>query len=222
VVGLLLLLAFFVGLLWAAIAARKYLIVSSREEIGVQAGLMAVFVVFLVQAAADWMWESTAVAIFALVAIAVASSAASAPQEKQQGDATRSVGILVVSVLAVIVMLPGLSNQRQIDKSQAAFRAGDIAKSLGAANDAIAAESWSATAYGQRALALQAAGNLDAAREAIKRAEQKEPYNWRWPLVASQIDVDLGDPDAAVSALARARALRRFSPIFGEKSPPIR
>jgi hypothetical protein len=222
IVGLLLLLTFFVGLLWAALAARRYLTESDREGVGIHAGLTAVFAVFIVQAAADWMWESTAITVFALGAIAVASSASSGPRERRQGDATKSVGILVASALAVIVMLPGLSNQRQIAKSQAAFRAGDKQLSLAAADDAISAESWSATAYSQRALALEAAGNLAAARDAIERAEELEPYNWRWPIVASQIYVKLGDADAATKAFARARELRQFSPIFGKESPQIR
>jgi tetratricopeptide (TPR) repeat protein len=180
-----------------------------------------VFVVFVAQASADWMWESTAVAVFALIAIGVAATESSERREHSP-SATRSVGLVVAAALAIIVLLPGLSNQRQIDKSQAEFRAGDFQASLLAANKAIDAQSWSATAFSQRALALEAAGQLSAASVAIAAAERKEPYNWRWPFIASRIYVKLGESKAAQASFARARALRRYSPIFGIKSPPMR
>jgi Flp pilus assembly protein TadD len=119
-------------------------------------------------------------------------------------------------------MLPGLSNQRQIDKSQAAFRAGDNAAALAAASKAVNAESWSATAYGQKALALENAGDLEGASTAISRARALEPTNWRWPLIAVSIDTARGDGAAAVRDLRQARALRRYSKFFGQASPVIR
>jgi tetratricopeptide (TPR) repeat protein len=221
-IGLLLLLAFFGGLLWAAWWGRRVLVQQRSDAIGIQAGLMAVFLVFMLQAAADWMWESTAVAVFALVAIALAGSAVSEQSSVASRNATRSVGLLLAAAMAVLVMLPGLANQRQIEKSQAAFREKAYDRASAAADKAIEAESWSATAYGQKALALEGEGQLPAAREAIDHALAKEPYNWRWPLVAAQIEVKMGDAPAAAESFRRAQELRRYSPLFGASAPPVR
>jgi hypothetical protein len=220
-IGFALLIAFFAGLFWAAWRARTGLSGMRDGARGIQAGLIAVFVVFVAQAAFDWMWESTAVAVFALAAIATAG-ASSSPRRVEGNAASTSVGVLVVSLLAVIVMLPGLSNQRQIDKSQAAFRAKDYAGSLEAADNAIKAESWSATAYGQRALALLAQGRFAEAQTAVDLAQKKEPTNWRWPLVALEIAIKDGDVEAAIAARRRALELRRFSHALGQKSPKVR
>jgi O-antigen ligase len=222
IIGLLLLLAVFGGLIWSALWARRELLRRRSDSIGIQAGLVAVFFVFLLQASVDWMWESTAIAVFALAAVALAGVAVSEPRERARSSASRSVGLLVAAAAAVILLLPGLANQRQIEKSQAAFREKDYERSALAANKAIEAQSWSATAYSQKALALEGAGEYDAALEAINVAQNKEPYNWRWPLVASNILVQLGEPAKAVEAFNRARNLRRYSEIFGETSPPRR
>lgn len=125
-------------------------------------------------------------------------------------------------VLSVIVLLPGLSNQRQVEKSQAAFRDKNYVAATAAANKAIQAEPWSATAYAQRALAEGAAGNTELAAKDIATAQVKEPYNWRWPLVGLKLAVERGDSAEAVSELRKAKELRRFSPLFGEKRPAIR
>lgn len=208
--GLILLLAFFCGLLWTAWAARRGI---SGPERGIQAGLIAVFAGFLFQAGFDWMWESTAVAVLALAAVAVAGASGSETRTEPAG-ASKPLAIAVASALAVIVMLAGLANARQIERSQAAFRAGDNAAAVRHADDAIDAERWSATAFSQRALALEAMDDDAAALAAIKVAEAKEPYNWRWPLVAAKIYVKLGDPEGAAASVRRARELRPFLPIF--------
>jgi hypothetical protein len=221
VVGLALLLTFFGGFLLSADFARAELRKRRSDGVGIQAGLVAVFVVFGVQAAADWMWESTAVAVFALGAIALAA-VGSSPSRRTGVDASASMAILVAAVLAVIVMLPGLASQRQVERSQAAFRSGDFNAALSHADDAIDAESWSATAFGQRALALEGAGDLGAAGDAIAIAQEKEPYNWRWPLVASRIYVALGDAEAATIELRRTESLRPFLPMFGRQEGAFR
>ncbi|MGK2876965.1 MAG: O-antigen ligase family protein [Solirubrobacterales bacterium] len=222
VVGLVLLLGFILGLLWAAWKARpRSSGVGNRGDPGIQGGLVAVFIVFLLQAAADWMWESTAIAVLALVCIAVAGTAVS-PRRSRGNNASLSVGILLAALLSIIVLLPGLANQRQIEKSQSAFRAGDHPAALKAADQAISAESWSATAYAQRALALEDSGDLDGALAAIQTAEAKEPFNWRWPFVELRIDVARGDAAAAQRAFRRTSTLRRYAKALGAKSPNIR
>jgi tetratricopeptide (TPR) repeat protein len=220
-VGLLLLLTFFVGLLLAAWLARCRLLENDSAGIGVHAGLIAVFAVFLFQAGVDWMWESTAVAVFALAAVALAGASAGKPREEPLG-ATRPLVLAVISLLAVIVMLSGLANARQIEQSQVQFRAGDAHAALAHADDAINAQRWSATAWSQRALSLDELGRPRAALAAIREAERIEPFNWRWPLVESRLQVALGEPSGAAAALRRAERLRPFLAIFGRRSPELR
>lgn len=212
IVGFLLLMIFLGSLLFAASATWKNTVSDSAR--GIQGGLVAVFIVFLFQAGVDWMWESTAVTVFALTAVAVSISA-SASERRGANAASAGVGLMLAAVIAILILLPGMSTERQVEKSQAAFRGGDYSASITAANNALKAQSWSASAYGQRALAQQAAGNLDAAASDIAVAEAKEPFNWRWPLIGSKIAVDQGDPNRAVAQLRRARQLGRHLRIFG-------
>jgi hypothetical protein len=214
VIGFIVLLVFLLGLLWSGLAARGRL--PARAQ-GIHGGLIAVFVGFLFQAGVDWMWESTAITVFALVAIAVAGAAASEPREGAVG-AMGPLALMLVSALAVIVMFAGLATRRQIEMSQAAFNAGRPEAALQHADNAINAQRWSAKAWGQRALALEELGRYHEALVAVQRAERIEPYNWRWPLVAAKIYVGLGDPVGAATAIGRAEELRPWLPFFGRRS----
>lgn len=220
IAGTFILIAFFVGLLLAAWRARTGLNGERDGARGIQAGLIAVFVVFVAQAAVDWMWESTAIAVFALVAIGLAS-ASNSPRSAEGSSASTHVGLLVVALLAIIILLPGLANQRQIEQSQAAFREKRYSSALEHADKAIRAESWSATAYAQRALALLELGELAQAQAAVDLAEAKEPTNWRWPLIALDIAIADGDVEGAVAARRRALELRRYSSALGTESPAV-
>jgi len=152
--------------------------------------------------------------------VAAALAGAATSERRITGtSATVSIGFVLVSVLAAITLFAGMSNQRQIEKSQAAFRAGDIPSALKHANDAIDAERWSATAHGQRALALEELGDHEAALVAIQSAAAKEPYNWRWPLIESRIYVQLGEPEEATAAFRKARSLRPYLQLFEQTGP---
>ena len=213
IVGFVLLLSFLVGLIVVALVARRGIPRASSGAVGINGGLLAVFAVFLLQAGVDWLWESTAITIFALVAAAVAGAAASETRREGAG-AMLPLGLALASVLAVIILMAGLANARQIERSQAAFRAGDGEAALEHANAAINAQRWSATAWAQRALALEELGNYDEALEAIQVAQAKEPYNWRWPLVSAKIYVEIGEPTLAAEQTAKARSLRPLAALF--------
>lgn len=210
VIGFVLLVVFLFGLLYSAIRVRARL---PALHHGAHAGLIAVFVVFLFQAGVDWMWESTAITVFALTAVALAGAADSAPRTESNG-ASGPIALMLVAFVAVIVMIAGLAARRQIEQSQAAYRAGHPSEALRHADDAIEAQRWSARAWSQRALALEALGDNDAALVAINTAERKEPLNWRWPLVAARVYVALGDSVNAAKSIERAQKLRPWLSIF--------
>lgn len=207
-VGLALLLLFFGAALTAALIARRNLLRRPSSDLGVQAGLIAVFAVFLLQAGVDWMWESTAVAVLALLAITMATCVSGSTRSRVQ-SASLSVGMVVTAVVAVILLLPGLSAERQIEKSQVAFRDGDLSAAVRFAKRAAVSESWSANAHAQLALVHLANGDLEDALTSIAICQKLEPFNWRWPLVGTRIAVAAGDPASAARSYRRAQALRK-------------
>ncbi len=60
---------------WRAPGVGSLRTARRRSHLAACVGLVAAFCLFLVQAGVDWMWESPAVSVFALMAIAIAGSA---------------------------------------------------------------------------------------------------------------------------------------------------
>jgi O-Antigen ligase len=226
--GLLLLLAFVAVVLWLAIAARLRL--RGPPAIGVSAGALGAFAVFLLTAGVDWMWESTAVTVLALLAVACAGwvpRGADPPARARvvEDPAPRRVlgaplpivwrvAATVLAVVACLVELPGLVSTSEVRRSQSSVRAGDLGRALRQANDAIASEPWAATPYVQRALVEERQGRLIAARVDLERAVHREPTNWRHPLVLARVEAELGDTRAALRNYTRAERLHPYSPLF--------
>jgi tetratricopeptide (TPR) repeat protein len=211
-IGLALVIAFLLGLAWLAVSGRRRL--TSPAESAAHVALLSAFVVFLVQAGVDWMWESTAVAVLALVSVAVAAGPLfEARGEVVAAQRTRAVatrvGVVAAAVVAALLQVPGLVSVSSIRDSQALARAGSTDAALAKANDAIQAEPWAASPYLQRGVLEEATGNLRAARTDVQRARVREPTNWRHPLVLARIEAEEGHVRAA---LADARAARRLRP----------
>jgi O-Antigen ligase len=217
VVGGALILAFVIGLAVVAIRARRLL---PEADIGVQGGLIAAFGAYLVHAGVDWMWESTTVSVLALLGIGVASAAVAAPRERQPRASAR-VAFVIVCAVALLVQLPGLSSTLRTRASQREFERHDNAVALSDATDAIDAEPWAASPYMQRALVEEAQGSLAASRVDLLRAQHREPTNYRYPLLLSRVEAELGNSSAAIANFRRAKALRPKSP-FVEAGVPTR
>jgi hypothetical protein len=158
----------------------------SSTSRGIHAALIAVFAVWLVQSGVDWMWESTAVAVFALACIATAAAAGSDRVEAPRGRLP-SVALMLIAACAVATQLPGLASSGKVRASERAFAQRDYVAASNRASEAIGAQPWNANAYAQRALAEEAVGRLDIAARDIETARRKEPTNWRWPLIAARI-----------------------------------
>ena len=225
--GLLLLVVSLGTLLWLAIRQRVRL--RGPPAIGASAGLIAAFAAFLLTAGVDWMWESTAVTVLALLAVgtAIAVPAGADPVAAPGGAAAvaadgRSarlrvpwrVGATLLAVLACLVELPGLVSTSEVRRSQSSVRTGAFDNALRQANDAIDAEPWAATPYVQRALVEERTGRLAAARVDLQRAISREPTNWRHPLTLARVEAELGDSQAALRYYQRARRLHPLSPVF--------
>jgi hypothetical protein len=208
--GGILTLVLLVGLAVAGVRGRRPL---AERDIGVHAALLAAFGVYLLHAGVDWMWESTAVSVLALVGIAVAAAAASGPLQRKLGLGWR-VPVTVIAIVAALIQFPGLTSTKDIRASQNASTRGDLQTALSKANDAVDAEPWAATPYAQRGLVEESIGALGAAEADLQRAEKREPTNYSHPLVLARIAAERGDVKLALAAYRRAKELRPQSALL--------
>ena len=111
-------------------------------------------------------------------------------------------------------MIASVSDTRA---SQRAFNRGDTQAALKKATQAIDAEPWAATPYVQRALVEESQGSLGAALVDLRRAQRREPTNYRHPLLESRIEAELGNTGAALADFRKAKSLRPKSPFVGRE-----
>jgi O-Antigen ligase len=192
------------ALVFGGLRARRRL---EGDDVGLQAGLLAAFGVFLFAAGVDWIWESTAVGMLGVVAGAVAAASLAAPRVRAPRVAWR-LPVVAIGIVAALIQLPSLASTVATRDSQGDFNKNKTEAALAEANDAIQAEPWAASPYVQRALVEESMDQLTAARNDLLRAEAKEPKNWRQPLLLARIDAERGDADAALADYKRAKALR--------------
>jgi hypothetical protein len=208
--GLALQLAVFASGLAILISARR----KSRRgvTVGASAAMLAAFVVYLMQASVDWLWQLTAVTALALGGVAVVAT--------RLADAALVVrwplraAVTACAAGAVAVQLPGLLSTAEITRSQQAERNGDAAHALAWANAAVSAQPWSASAYEQRGLVLESAGRFDAAAGDLSRAVAREHDNFRHWLILARVEAERGAFAAATQDLRRAKTLRPKALVF--------
>jgi tetratricopeptide (TPR) repeat protein len=202
--GLFLVVCFFGGLLFVAVRARMM-----EAAVAAPAAALAVF---LFHAGIDWMWESTAVTVLAVLCGAVAAGVLTS-QWDRPWRATR-IAVPLIAVVAILVQLPGLVSISAVRDSQAAAKRGDTAEAFSRADEAVEAEPWSATPYVQRALVAESAGRLRAATADLERATRREPTNWRPWLLLARVEAERGRVQAALRDFRKARSLRPRSAFF--------
>jgi O-Antigen ligase len=179
---------------------------------GVSTAFLAAFIVFLMHASVDWIWQSTAVTVLALAGVA-AVGARGAFRPLRLGWPERSAAV-ALAACGGFIQLPGLISTASVHRSQAAERAGNARSALAWAKAAVNAEPWSATAYEQRGLVLEASGQLEQAASDLRKATQDEPTNFRHWLVLARIDTERGALTQAVRDYTRARELRPLARVF--------
>jgi hypothetical protein len=215
--ALLLILGLLGGLLLLALRIRRAL--SDPGDIGASVAMSAVFVVFLVNAGVDWMWEETAVGALGLGGAAIAGGGG--PPLVRSANRPRCVparavrwAVVAVGLLAAAAQVPGMVMNERIEASQAAARAGDLPRSHALAEDAADAQPWAAAPYQQLALIEERLGDLAAARAHIRKAIEREPTNWRHPLILARVLDGMGEHDAARRVFREGRRLRPLSPSY--------
>ena len=108
---------------------------------------------------------------------------------------------------------------RDVRQSQADARAGRLDSALDAARSAGRFEGFAATPSLQRALVLEAQGNLEAAASAAQDATREESTNWRTWLTLSRIEAERGQragsrrrlPDRSLAQPPLGRVRKRES-----------
>ena len=206
------------GLLWGAIEARRRWI--TQTDLAAGGGLLAAFVVFVVYAGVDWMWEMGAIGTLAMGGAAVVGASRFRRAAPLSGWAR--AGLTLVALLAAASLVPTLVSTERTRASATALAQGDPARGVQLADDAIRAEPWAASPYAQKALALLAEGRQTEARDEINRAIDHERVNWRWRLIRAQINARAGDVNAARVDLVYAKSLAPRSPYLQPNSSFVR
>jgi hypothetical protein len=207
------------GLLWAATQARSRW--RRRREIAAGSAMIAAFVVFLVYAGIDWMWELGAVGTLAIGGVAVAGAGGLDRAGAAQPGPWLRLGLTVGALLLAAVQVPGLVSTQRSRASETDLDRGRLSAALDAADDAVDAEPWAATPYATRALVLERSGDLAAAVGDAREAIYYEPDNWRNHLLLARLDAERGSRRAALGQLAEARRLAPRNPLLLPTSPDV-
>lgn len=175
---------------------------------------------FAAAALVDWIWELSVIPIAFLALAAVVVGAGREPDKSRTRPRTGepkalalgrmngprlAIGILGVAALGAIAI--PLARTSSVEASQEAFASGEVGLALQEAGDAQAAQEGAASPYVQRALVLEAAGSTEAAVTSVRKATANEPTNWRTWFTRSGIEARAGNTEQSVAALRRARRL---------------
>ena len=190
-----------------------------RPSVGASVAFLSAFIVFLMHATVDWMWEATAVSVLAVSGIAVIGARLSGPRPRLRWFVRGA--LVAIAALAGAIQIPGLLSTTDIRHSQAAVRAGNLPLALAWANDGVSAEPWAASPYEQRGLVLEAAGRLQQAATDLHRAIRREETNFTHWVVLARIETELGELSAAEQDYQQAHTLRPLADVF-EYAPYFR
>jgi hypothetical protein len=208
--GLLLIVAVAVSAIALGIVALRR--THRPASAGAAAAFLAAFIVYLLHSTVDWTWESTAVTVLAIGGVAILAA-----RLGRRGLRLRLPSRAVLALLATvagIVQLPGILSTIELRRSQSAERRGNASLALGAAQNAVTAQPWSASAYEQRGLVYESVGQLQRAADDLHRAIVHEPDNYSHWLILSRIETEQGQLTAAVQAFERAHQLRPMASVF--------
>jgi O-antigen ligase len=208
--GLLLIIALAVSALAVARAVRRRALRSLTA--GAAAAIAAAFLVYLWAATVDWTWQSTAVTVLALAL--VAASAARLSSGRWSAPVWLRAGLAVAAAGIAVVQIPGIASTIALRHSQSAASAGNVSVALSWARDAVSAEPWSASAYEQKALVEESAGQLPQAADDERRAIAHEPTNYVHWLLMARIQTERGLLDVALRDYRQARSLRPLAAVF--------
>jgi hypothetical protein len=216
VVGLLLIAGFILTVLGVGIQRSTRGDPSRRWP---YAAVTASAAAFAVGAGIDWAWELTVIPVaFMILAAGLLSPRDYTRPGKKRPEWWRSprfaLGATAVAGMVLIAM--PLRGAQALDSSEREASAGDLNAALEDARTAQDRQPYAASPLVQEALVLELMQDFGGAAAAARRATAAEATNWRTWLVLSRTEAEAGNPEAAVSAYRRARALNPRSPLFAQ------
>ena len=217
-VGLALLLAFFVSCL---VAGARRLAGRTEGERAAVAALLALVGAFLFEAGIDWMWELTVVSVVAMLALGLLTGPATEPElsrlqavEARRGRPVFRIALAAIAFgLIIAEAIPLLANM-EVRKSQESVNSGNLVEALDQAESARSIQPWAASPYLQLALVQELGGRTDEALVSIETALEHDQSDWRLWLVAARIQTKAGEVADARESLAKARELNPKSQLF--------
>jgi O-antigen ligase len=216
VIGFLPLAALLLAVLVAGVARSRRAPPLARLSL---AAVTAAFAGFLASAAYDWMWQLACAPVVALLLGAAIVThrppAEDAPQSSRRRWVAR--GLLAAGAVAAIVAIAiPYAMTSALRASQAEANTHNLRAALSDALTAQSLEPYAASPRLQRALVLEQAHHLGAARLAIAQAAAREPTNWSIWVVRARIDAESGHAIAAVRDYRRAHQLNPLSKATAE------
>jgi hypothetical protein len=211
-VGLVLLLAFFVA---ALVVVVRLVLHSKYADRVLAAAIAAALSAFLVGAAVDWLWQMAVVpaAILILLGAALMPCRRLAVPAFRPSSVAR-VSIAVIGLGLLVALAYPLATNSDVVSSQAAASVGNFALALDKALDAVSLEPGAANAQIQLALVYESNRDYPQAVSAAQHATSDEQTNWSNWLVLSRLQAEAGNAQGALASYLRAKSLNPRSPLF--------
>jgi tetratricopeptide (TPR) repeat protein len=207
-VGLALLLAALCTPLFAALAARRQVLVPAA---------FGAYVAFLAHAAVDWDWEIPAVTLAAVFCAAAMLVAARDGGERTPLPRARVAAVVIAIGLGACAFV-GLLGNIKLAKANDAADAGNWNKAERNARSARSWAPWSAEPWQLLAEAQLAEGRDAAAEGTFRKAVAKDPNDWTLWFGLAQVT----NGREQRRALAHARRLNPLSPEIAKYVATIR
>jgi O-antigen ligase len=213
VIGGLIVLGLVLTVLWTGFAAWRAASGARRE---LHAVLFAACLAFAIGAGIDWFWEIAAAgAIFflaggALIAARCGQLAQRRIESNGRGEQRRfgfAVAGLAIAWVSALALIGPLLVDREIDASNDAAAAGNIAAAVEHANNARSIEPWAATPYLQLGLLAESQEDFAGAASRLTQAIEREEGNWQLYYLRARIEYRGGDEAAAQADLQEAQRL---------------
>lgn len=181
------------------------------------AGAMGLIAAGLLSFAIDWTWQVPAVVVPVMVAggmtcaLAAPSKAlARVPRVSPRAVAVGSIALAVPAIWAAGVL--ALTTTR-LDDSADALAAGRLNEAAAAARSAASIQPWAAAPWLQLAVVEQAAGNYDASMAAAAEAIDRDSSSVDAWVLATTLQVQMGDEKAAAAYTLRTLELSYADPL---------
>lgn len=212
-VGGLLVLAMVGFLLWTGIAAWR---AAEGRQRDLFAALLGTCLAFAVCAAIDWFWEIAAIGgvFFLASGVLVAGRCSQVPRERAAGnghEAPRGFGFavagLAVAWISMVALVGPLLVDHEINASNSAVEAGNLASAVSHAETARKVEPWATTPLKQLGLLAEREGNYPLATDRLNQAIDREEDNWLLYYLRARVEHEAGNEAAAQKDLGEARRL---------------